>query len=218
LPVLGEAAQRVRVFIADDHPLFRDGIAGAIKAYPSLELVGHASDGREALAEIRRLEPDVALVDVRMPGLGGMDVAHALSRDEVSTRVVIFSGYVDSAVAYRALAEGAAGFISKDAGGDVVCEAIAAVARGEVVLSPAVQGSLAEGIRLRSKPDEPALTPREREVLVLISEGRSAPEIGQRLFLSTATVKGHLRNIYDKLGVTDRAAAVGEAMRRGFLE
>jgi two-component system, NarL family, nitrate/nitrite response regulator NarL len=218
LPGRGERHRRVRVFVADDHPLLREGLARAIKSAPELELVGRASDGREALAAIRTLVPDVALLDIRMPGLGGMEVAHALLRDQVGTRVVFLTGYVDSSVAYRALAEGAAGVISKEAGADAVCEAINAVARGEVVLSPEVQGSLAEAIRERGQPDEPALTPREREVLVLISEGLSAPDIGQRLFLSAATVKGHLRNIYDKLGVSDRAAAVAEAMRRGLLE
>jgi two-component system nitrate/nitrite response regulator NarL len=212
------SSPRVRVIVADDHPLLREGVERAIAAYPSLELVGIASDGREALAEIRRLEPDVAVVDLRMPGLGGLEVVHALSRDGLSTRVLFLSGYVDSAVAYRALAEGAVGFITKDAGGKAVCEAIAAVARGEIVMSPDVQSSVAEEIRLRRDFSEPALTPRERDVLRLVSEGLSAPDIAARLSLSSATVKGHLGTIYEKLGVSERAAAVAEGMRRGLLE
>jgi two-component system, NarL family, nitrate/nitrite response regulator NarL len=219
LPPPGEAsARRVRVILADDHPLLREGVERAIAAYPSLELVGVASDGREALEEIRRLEPDVAVVDLRMPGLGGMEVVHAVSRDGLSTRVMFLSGYVDSAVAYRALAEGAMGFITKEAGGKAVCEAIAAVARGEIVLSPEAQSSVAEEIRVRRDASEPALTPREREVLRFVAEGLSAPDIAERLSLSAATVKGHLGSIYEKLGVSERAAAVAEGMRRGLLE
>jgi two-component system nitrate/nitrite response regulator NarL len=219
LPPPGEgSAPRVRVILADDHPLLREGVQRAIAAYPSLELVAVASDGRQALEEIRRLEPDVAVVDLRMPGLGGMDVVHAVSRDGLSTRVMFLSGYVDSAVAYRALSEGAMGFITKDAGGKAVCEAIAAVARGEIVLSPEAQSSVAEEIRGRRDSSEPALTPRESDVLRLVAEGLSAPDIAERLSLSAATIKGHLGSIYEKLGVSERAAAVAEGMRRGLLE
>lgn len=219
MPPPGEGtAPRVRVILADDHPLLREGVERAIAAYPSLELVGVASDGRQALEEIRRLRPDVAVVDLRMPGLGGMDVVHAVSRDGLSTRVMFLSGYVDSTIAYRALAEGAMGFITKEAGGKAVCEAIAAVARGEIVLSPEAQSSIAEEIRTRRDASEPALTPRERDVLRLVAEGLSAPDIGARLSLSAATVKGHLGSIYEKLGVSERAAAVAEGMRRGLLE
>jgi two-component system nitrate/nitrite response regulator NarL len=185
---------------------------------PQLELVGSAGNGREALDAIRELRPDVALLDVKMPELDGMAVVRAVSRDELPTRVVFLSAYVDSAVAYRALAEGAVGFLSKEASSEAVCDAITAAARGETVLSPEVQSGIADEIRLRSAPERLSLSARESEVLALIAEGLSAPDIGKRLHLSPATVKGHLQSLYEKLGVSERAAAVAEAMRRGLLE
>jgi two-component system nitrate/nitrite response regulator NarL len=206
------------VFVADDHPLVREGLVRALADQPSLELVGSAGDGREALEGIRRIQPDVALLDVKMPELDGIAVVRALQRDESPTRVVFLSAYVDSAVAYRALAEGAVGFLSKEASASAVCEAIVAAHRGETVMSPEVQGGIAEEIRLRAAPERIALSPREREVLALIADGMSAPDIAKRLHLSPATVKGHLHGLYEKLGVSERAAAVAEAMRRGLLE
>ena len=196
----------------------REGLRRAVGDEPQLELVGSASNGREALEAIRELEPDVALLDVKMPELDGIAVVRAVTREELSTRVVFLSAYVDSAVAYRALAEGAAGFVSKEASSQAVCEAIVAANRGETVLSPEVQSGIAEEIRLRAAPERPTLSARENEVLGLIAEGLSAPEIGKRLHLSPATVKGHLQSLYEKLGVSERAAAVAEAMRRGLLE
>ena len=121
-------------------------------------------------------------------------------------------------MAYRAIAEGAAGFLSKEASSKVVCEAILAASRGETVLSPEVQRGIADEIRMRAAPERIALSAREREVLGLIADGMSAPDIGKQLHLSPATVKGHLHSLYEKLGVSERAAAVAEAMRRGLLE
>jgi two-component system nitrate/nitrite response regulator NarL len=213
-----DRAGRIRVFVADDHPLVRDGLLRAVAERPALEVVGSAGDGRAALDEIRRLVPDVALLDVKMPGLDGIAVVRALTRDAVPTRVVFLSAYVDSAVAYRALAEGAAGFLSKESPAEAVCDAIVAADRGETVMSPEVQGGIAEEIRLRAAPERIALSAREQEVLGLIAEGLSAPDIAKQLHLSPATVKGHLHSLYEKLGVSERAAAVAEGMRRGLLE
>jgi two-component system, NarL family, nitrate/nitrite response regulator NarL len=209
---------RVRVFVADDHPLVREGLLSAVGEQPALELVGSAGNGREALDSIRELKPDVALLDVKMPELDGIAVVRAVTREELPTRVVFLSAYVDSAVAYRALAEGAAGFLSKEASSQAVCDAIAAAGRGETVLSPEVQSGIADEIRLRSAPGQLSLSARESEVLALIADGLSAPDIAGRLHLSPATVKGHLQSLYEKLGVSERAAAVAEAMRRGLLE
>jgi two-component system nitrate/nitrite response regulator NarL len=209
---------RLSVFVADDHPLVREGLLRAVGDQPQLEVVGSAGDGRAALEAIRELKPDIALLDVKMPELDGIAVVRAVTREELPTRVVFLSAYVDSAVAYRALAEGAAGFISKEASSQAVCDAIAAAGRGETVLSPEVQSGIAEEIRLRSAPERLSLSAREAEVLALIAEGLSAPDIGKQLHLSPATVKGHLQSLYEKLGVSERAAAVAEAMRRGLLE
>jgi two-component system, NarL family, nitrate/nitrite response regulator NarL len=211
-------AGRVRVFVADDHPLVREGLLRAVGDRPQLELVGSAGNGREALDGIRELRPDVALLDVKMPQLDGIGVVRAVTREELPTRVVFLSAYVDSAVAYRALAAGAAGFLSKESPSQAVCDAIVAASRGETVMSPEVQSGIAEEIRLRAAPERLSLSARENEVLVLIADGLSAPDIGKRLHLSPATVKGHLKSLYEKLGVSERAAAVAEAMRRGLLE
>jgi two-component system, NarL family, nitrate/nitrite response regulator NarL len=209
---------RARVVVADDHPLFRDGLVRRIKERPELELVGEAGDGLEALAQIRRLQPEVAVIDVKLPNLDGIALAAAVLRDELRTRVIMLSAFFDSALVYRALAAGARAYLSKDADRQDVCDTIISVARGEVVVPSELQAGLADQIRVRSQSDRQHLTPREREVLALIASGASAPEIGQRLHLSTGTVKTHLLHLYEKLGVSDRAAAVAEAMRNGLIE
>ena len=206
------------VFVADDHPVFRDGLVRALRTRPEFEIVGEAGDGRAALDAIRSLTPAVALLDVKMPGLDGPAIAHALRRDGVPTRVVLISAHTPSEVVYHAIARGAAAYLSKEAGRDEICDTVAAVARGETRLSPEVQGELVRQIQMRAASDRPPLSPREREVLVLIAEGLSAPDIAKRLHLSPATVKSHLQTLYEKLGVSDRAAAVASAMRGGLLE
>lgn len=210
---------RVTVIIADDHPLYREGLARAVSSRPDLDLIGESGDGREALEMIRRLTPDVAVLDVHMPGLEGVDVVEAAKRDQLTTRVLMLSAAIDSALVYGAVAAGAAGYWSKSADRTVICDAIAAVARGESVLDPALQAGVFTEIHSREVDDErPVLTQREREILELIARGMTAPAIGRELFLSPATVKTHLGHLYEKLGVGDRAAAVAEAMRRGLLE
>ena len=207
-----------RVVVADDHPLFRDGLTRRIADRPELDLVGEASDGADALAAIRSLRPDVAVLDIRMPRLDGIKIAAAVTRDGLETRVMILSAHLESALVFKALAAGARAFLSKDADRGEVCEAIIAVARGEVVLPPGVHSGLVGQIRANAPRDTLSLTLREREVLALIADGASAPQIGRQLHLSTGTVKTHLARLYEKLGVSDRAAAVAEAMRRGLLE
>ncbi len=211
-------AVRSRVIIADDHPLFRDGLARRIQERPELDLVAQADNGDTALALIRTLAPDVAVVDLKMPGTGGLAVTRALAREGSRTRVVLLSAHLDSALVFEALAAGARAFISKDADRLEVCETIAAVAGGEVVLPRWLHSGLASEIRARAREPAQALTVREVDVLRLVADGASAPAVGRALHLSTGTVKSHLTSIYEKLGVNDRAAAVAEAMRRGMLE
>jgi two-component system nitrate/nitrite response regulator NarL len=210
--------QRTTVLVADDHPLYREAVVRAVRARPEFQVVGETGDGREALDAIRADRPDVAVLDVEMPSLRGIDIVEALQRDGAATRVVLLSAHLESDTVYEAVAGGVAAYLSKAAAGDRICETIAAVARGEVILPAEVQAGLASEIRLRSEPGRPALSPREQEVLGLIAEGLTAPAVGRELHLSTATVKSHLKTLYEKLGVSDRAAAVAEAMRRGLLE
>lgn len=207
------------MLVADDHPVYREGIVRAVKERPDLELVGEAGDGREALDEIKRLQPDVALLDIRMPGLDGTQVLGALRRDSIQTEVLFISAFMESELAYKTVAEGAKGYLSKEAARTEICDAIITVARGGTAFAPEAQQGLALEIQERERAGgKPELTDREREVLQLIAEGLSAPQIGERIHLSATTVKSHLHTLYEKLGVSDRAAAVAEAMRRGLLE
>jgi len=209
---------RVRVLAADDHPLFREAMVRTIKERPEFDLVGEAGDGTEALVAIRELAPDVAVLDVRMPGLDGMQVLNALRRDALPTRVILLSACLDGAMAFEAMAAGANAFLSKEADRRRITDTIAAVGRGETVLGPEVQAGLAAEIRLRGGNSRPGLSDREFEILGHVAQGHSAPQIAETLFLSTGTIKSHLHGLYEKLGVSDRAAAVAEAMRRGLLE
>jgi len=207
------------VLIADDHPLFREAIARVIAERPDLELVAEAADGRAALDKIRELKPDVAVIDVRMPQLDGSDVLVALREEGLPTNVVFLSAFLDPKTVYDAVAAGANAYLSKEAETDEIVTAILAASRGETILGPEVQTGLAEQIRFREESEaRPRLSDREHEVLKLIAEGLSAPEIGERIHLSTATVKTHLQHLYEKLGVSERAAAVAEGMRRGLVD
>ena len=211
--------QTTSVLIADDHPLFREAIARVIAERSDLELVAEAAAGRAALEKIRELQPDVAVIDVRMPKLDGSDVLVALREEGLPTNVVFLSAFLDAKTVYDAVAAGAKAYLSKEAETDEIVTAILAAARGETILGPEVQTGLAEQIRFREENEaRPRLSEREHEVLRLIAEGLSAPEIGARIHLSTATVKTHLQHLYEKLGVSERAAAVAEGMRRGLVD
>lgn len=208
----------VRVLVADDHPLYRRGIADVIGRRSDLELVGEAETAQQALDEIRALQPGVAIVDLQLPDFTGIVVAEALARESSRTRVVIVSAFEDGATIYRAFAHGARAYISKVCSSQMLCDTIVAVARGESVIPPSIQSALTREIRARrDRDDGPLLTTRELEVLRLCAEGLSAPEIARRLFLSVPTVKTHLQHLYAKLEVSDRAAAVAQGLRRGLL-
>jgi len=207
------------VLVADDHPIYREGIVRAIKDRPELELVGEAGDGRQALDQVRRLGPEVAVLDIRMPGLDGTQVLAAMRREGLPTEVLFLSAFMEPELAYKTVAAGAKGYLSKESSRQEVCEAIVTIARGGTALAAQAQAGLAEQIQERERSGgPPQLTAREQEVLRLVSQGYSAPDIGKQIHLSTTTVKSHLHSLYEKLGVSDRAAAVAEAMRRGMLE
>jgi two-component system, NarL family, nitrate/nitrite response regulator NarL len=212
------APERITVYVADDHPVFREAVGRAIKSRPEFELAGLAADGREALKEIRSLVPSVALVDNGLPSLTGVGILRAVERDSVPTRVIILSADESGSLVYEAVQLGAAGFLSKAATMSEICDAVAIVARGGTVLAPEVQQGFVDEMRTRSSAGAPLLSERESEVLRLIAEGLSAPEIAAQLFISPATVRTHVKNLFEKLGVSDRAAAVAEGMRRHLLE
>ena len=210
--------ERVTVLVADDHPIYREGIVRAIKDRPDLELIEEAADGREALERIRELKPEVAVLDIRMPGLDGTQVLAAMRREGLETKVLFLSAFMEPELAYKTVASGAKGYLSKESSRQEVCEAIVSIARGGTAFAAEAQAGLAEQIQERERSGgPPKLTERESEVLALVSQGLSAPDIGKQIHLSTTTVKSHLHSLYEKLGVSDRAAAVAEAMRRGML-
>jgi two-component system nitrate/nitrite response regulator NarL len=183
-----------------------------------LELVGSASDGRQALEDLRRLRPDVAVVDMRMGEIGGAELVATAASERLETRMVVLSAYLEDDLVYETLAAGAAAYLSKEMDREDILEALTTVAAGEVVISPAVHTGLAREIRRREALLRPRLSARELEILALAAQGRSTPEIAGALHVSSATVKTHLHNTYERLGVTDRTSAVVVALRRRLLD
>lgn len=212
------SGELVRVVVGDDHPLFREGVVRALTASGQITVVAEAENGTGALELIREHRPDVALVDYRMPELDGTQVAAAVRRDELPTRVLLLSAHDDAAIVYRALEEGAAGFLSKESTRTELVGAVLDCARGRDVVAASLTAGLAGEIRKRAQLAGPSLSTREREVLRMIAAGQTVPAIARALFLAPSTVKTHVQRLYEKLGVGDRAAAVAEAMRRGLLE
>lgn len=208
----------VRVVVADDHPFFRDGVARGLTQSGRIEVVAAVGDGREALDVIRRETPDVALVDYEMPDIDGLGVVRAAVRDGLATRVLLLSAHTESAVVFQALQEGAAGYLSKDARRAEIVEAVLDVARGRTVVPAELAAGLAGEIRLRATAQGPVLSERERQVLQAFARGLSVPQVAAELFIGVSTVKTHTQRLYEKLGVSDRAAAVAVAMRQGLVE
>ncbi len=209
--------EKVRVVVGDDHPLFREGVVRALALSGQVNVVGEADDGTQALELIKEHRPDVALLDFRMPGMDGAQVAAAVRSNELPTRVLLLSAHDESAIVYQALQQGAAGFLLKDSTRTEIVKAVLDCAHGNDVVAPSLAGGLAAQIRQRAEPTSPVLSAREREVLNRISRGQSIPAIAAELFVAPSTVKTHVQRLYEKLGVSDRAAAVAEAMRQGLL-
>ncbi|WP_198049001.1 response regulator [Mycobacterium triplex] len=209
--------EKVRVVVGDDHPLFREGVVRALALSGEVNVVGEADDGTQALELIKEHRPDVALLDFRMPGMDGAQVAAAVRSNELPTRVLLLSAHDEAAIVYQALQQGAAGFLLKDSTRTEIVKAVLDCASGNDVVAPSLAGGLAAQIRQRAEPSAPVLSAREREVLNRIARGQSIPAIAGELFVAPSTVKTHVQRLYEKLGVSDRAAAVAEAMRQGLL-
>ncbi|WP_405497620.1 response regulator [Streptomyces sp. NBC_00096] len=210
--------ERIRVVIADDHPLYREGVRRALAWSGTIDVVGEASNGREALKMIKELTPEVALVDFRMPDMDGIALTRSVAQWKIATRVVIVSAFQNSELVFRALEEGAAGYLLKDAKRTELVEAVRQAALGRTVIPPDLAGGIADEIRMRAQSGGPVFTARELEVLRDFAEGMSIPQVAQKLFLAPSTIKTHAQHLYEKLGVRDRAAAVAEGMRRGLLD
>lgn len=204
----------ITLMIVDDHPVVRDGLRGLFATDPRFDVVAEAADGAEAITLAQRLHPAVILMDLRMPGLGGVAAIEALADAGSSSRVVVLTTYDTDADVLPAIEAGAIGFLLKDASQEELHRAVEAAARGESVLAPAV---LSRVMARSRQPAAPPLSPRELEVLELIARGCSNREAARRLLISEATVKTHLLHAFDKLGVRDRTAAVATAIARGHL-
>jgi len=209
---------RVTVVVADDHPVMRQGVVRALKASGRVDVVAQVADGRAALDAFRKFKPTVALLDYKMPGLDGVEVTHAVVRDGVPTSVVLLTAFDDSPVVFKALAEGASGFLTKESDADEIVNAVLRCAEGESYLPAGVAGGLAGEVRRRGRGATTSLTERETQVITMMAEGMSVPQIAARLHLARSTIKTHVQTLYEKLGVSDRGAAVAEAMRRRLLE
>ncbi|GGK80713.1 DNA-binding response regulator [Sphaerisporangium melleum] len=203
----------VRLLIADDHPIVRDGIRGMFAGDPDFEVLGEAADGAQAVERARALNPDVILMDLRMPGMDGVTAIKELARLGIAARVLVLTTYDTDRDVMPAIEAGATGYLLKDTGRDELVRAVRTAARGEAVLSPSVATRLLGQVRAPADP----LSARELEILQLIADGATNREAAARLFISEATVKSHVLHIYAKLGVNDRAAAVATAFRRGLL-
>jgi two-component system nitrate/nitrite response regulator NarL len=205
------------VVVADDHPVYLDALSRAVEQSADLTLAGSANDGIEAVDLIQRVRPDVAVLDVEMPGHSGPSVAAMLVQLELPTRVLFLSAHRDGATVYDALAKGGYGYVTKDASLTEIQEAVRRVASGVRSLGPDVEHQIIGEIQIRAERQTVELTARERSVLGLAVQGLTVVAMGKRLHLSPATIKVHLSTLYAKLGVGDRASAVAEAIRRGLV-
>ena len=217
----GTPPDTARVVVVDDQTVVREGLVLLLGLLQGVEVVGAAADGEEALTLVAEHRPDVVLMDLRMPRMDGVEATRRIRAGHPGTQVVVLTTYSDDESVFAALRAGARGYLTKDARADEISRTIAAVRRGEAQLDPGVQRRLVEALT-RDQPRRPdlpdGLTPREAEVLALIAQGRSNTEIARALFITPATVKTHINNLFTKTGVRDRAQAVAYAYRHGLAD
>lgn len=204
----------IRVLVVDDHPVVRTGVRGMLATQAQFDVVGEASDGEEAVQKVEALEPDVVLMDLRMPGLDGVEATKRIRTRHPDVQVLVLTTYDTDEDILRAVEAGAVGYLLKDAPREELFRGVQAAARGESLLATAVVSRLLS--RMRAPQGEP-LSPRELEVLGLVAEGRPNKAIASALFISETTVKTHVAHIFTKLGVDDRTAAVTVALNRGII-
>lgn len=214
--------KKLRIVLADDHAMFRQSIRKWIEGEPDFEVVGEAANGREALALVRDLGPDLLVMDVSMPETSGLEVMDVLKRDGVDVRVLVLTAFGDSAYMRQVLTAGATGYVLKHAAAEDLVEAIRLVASGGTYLDPTVAGRVVSGFverkKLRGERAGDELSAREREVLCNVAEGFTNKEIAARLSISVKTVETHKANLMEKLGLRGRAAIVRYALQQGWLK
>jgi len=203
----------IRVLLVDDHPVVRAGISGLLEGEPDLTVIAEAESGEEAVELATRISPDVVLMDLRMPGIGGVEATRRVVAGG-GPRVLVFTTYEDDDEILSAIAAGASGYLLKAAPSDELIAGVRAVAAGQTVLAPSIAAHL---VSRANAPEAPRLTAREAEILALVAEGLSNPEIAARLVIGESTVKTHLLHVFEKLEVGDRTRAVTRAMELGLL-
>ena len=210
----------IRVVLGDDHTLVRQGLRRSMEAEGGLEVLGEGATGAEIVRVVQETRPDIAVLDIRMPEMDGIEACRLITSDGTGTQVVMLTAYDDRHFVVEAVRAGARGYVLKTRDAEHLIQTIRLVADGNMVIDPELVVALAEELSTAKERDQAAetLTERELEVLQHLSFGYSNREIGQRLFISADTVKTHLEHIYQKLGATDRTAAVAEAMRRRLIE
>lgn len=206
--------ERIRVVVADDHPIVRQGVVALLEDVADIEVVADVADGRAALSAVLAEDPDVVLMDLRMPQMDGVEATKAVRERRPNVAVLVLTTYDTDEAIVRAVEAGAAGYMLKDSPTEDLVQAVRRAAAGETVLSPPITKRLVERMH-KVSPD--ALTSREIDVLREVANGNTNAEIAERLHISEATVKTHLIHIYDKLAVSDRAAAVARAYEKGVL-
>jgi two-component system nitrate/nitrite response regulator NarL len=207
----------IRVVIANGEPLFGDAIERVIRQDARFQVIGQAAEGRAALELVRALRPDVAVLGPSLAGLDGKRILGLVTIEEIPTRLLFVGDEFGEATAYDLLSAGAAGVLTKTTSPDQLREAVLAAAAGREFLSGDTLAAVTREIRLRNSDDRPILTNREREILIRIADGESGPVMAHAMHLSVTTIKTHRCHLFEKLGVSDRAAAVAVAMRRGLL-
>jgi two-component system NarL family response regulator len=202
---------KIRVLVADDHPVVRHGIMANLNPQPDMMVIAEAGDGLEALASIKELLPDIVLLDLRMPGMDGLDVLAELKALEVPSKVIVMTTFESEEDVHRSMKAGARGYLLKDSCQEEILDAVRRVALGETYLPARVVQKIAEGLR------KPELSPREIEVLQCVAAGKSNKEIGTQLFIAEGTVKTHVKSLLEKLSVVGRTGAIREAVHRGLV-
>jgi DNA-binding NarL/FixJ family response regulator len=211
----------VRVVIADDHPVFRDGLAGLVEAMPGMTVVGKASSGSEAVAAAAAQQPDVVVMDLHMPGMNGIEATSVITREQPGTAVLVLTMLEDDTSVFAALQADARGYLLKESTPEEIERAIRAVTAGDVLLDASVAGRVLQSIPATGRAGHPAppfpqLTPREREILGLMAQGLSNPAIAAQMFLSEKTIRNYVSMIFAKIHVESRAAAVAAARDAGL--
>ena len=204
----------VRILVTDDHPVVRAGLSGMLSGEPDFEVVGEAKNGKEAVAFVGERKPDVVLMDLRMPEMDGVTAIQHIKSRYPDVHILVLTTYESDADILRAIETGATGYLLKDTPREELFGAIRMVAQGQSPLAPGVAARLMQRVR---NPEEEGLSTREIEVLELVAHGTSNKEIAKQLWVSETTVKSHMLHIFDKLSVTDRTAAVTEALKRGII-